>query len=1204
LLETRVLFDGVTPTLSDLVHFPTNSLINDPLPDSALIQDIAGDLFGTTTPISAGFAPPSGTLFEVPQGTSSAKTLASFPASIGTPNSQLVMDANGNIYGIAVLTDGTTGTVWRYTAASGALTALATITGGVGQQLVLNQTTGDLYGIGGAATSIFRVPTSGGPAQFLASFANSTTVQPIPDGPIVIDVNGNIFGEAHNSGKNLSDVWEFSNAQLSEFGTTSTLPSADGGGITGGLSIDRHSGAIYGTANGPFDSYPNNLDVASVTIFVIARNASALAPVATLSLPHLAGVENPIAVDSGNTIFAIVGESQFRGPIAPPLVTSLLETWSPGDNMFRTLAVFNRANGQPLGGVLEGNAAANGLVAPSFKFFGVTAQTQDTSNFHGEVWEYGTAGTNVGPGALASYLTNLGTFPLDKTTNDSAPTGGIIRDAAGDIFGTTQAGGPDSAGTLFELTPGASSPMTIAPFTTALGIPDSQLAFDSAGDLFGLAESQYGGSGVVWKLAKGQTTLTSIGTFSGYLDQPNHQMAGLVYDAKTDELFGTVYVDSANDDGALFKIAASATAGTAVTTVAAFGDFVQGGAPIGRPQGAIGIDADGNIFGLCALALWEFSGAGTFSLLSPASALPGGANSAFAGGVTVDAQGHIFGIAINSSDPNVVGSTVFEYFTTGAGMTTVGSFNGSVFGPVAMDPAGTICALVLNDFMTGIPEELADINGNVLAVFNGDNGRAPIGNLLIDQTPNGTGSVDNFNIFGITQDGGTIGGGVDTINPGGGQGTLWEYGVPAEATVGRGPITVTIAQNSITSTFSPGDDGTVHLTLTNNSGVAKSGELKIQLFFSPDGNPLDGVPIQVPSFVSVNLAAGGTQDVIISYGVPADVKAGTEHLVAELEPLTLTESDIDTAPTVDETALQAELLSFGTVNGHRKPRLTDNLDGHPFSCELFGPGTGSIQTDNTGGVVLNLTGTTAATIVAVTSHIGITLDGITADAAVGAIIGRTTTISGGQIDLSAGGVRAMQLADIQSSTIALGGARPAVLVLGNVTDSIIVSTQPIVEMVVNSWTHGQRAAAGSLIAPSIGVLVDRGAFAGNIAAGSSIGAAVILGDLTGDILAGASFGNDHAPGGGDDTFAQGTIGTLLVRGSVSNASTIAAGLSASDDVFPPDGNDTLTAGSRIRALLIAGSLSDDSRVVAATLPPRVRIGRSVVATATDTRFQI
>jgi uncharacterized repeat protein (TIGR03803 family) len=105
------------------------------------------------------------------------------------------------------------------------------------------------------------------------------------------------------------------------------------------------------------------------------------------------------------------------------------------------------------------------------------------------------------------------------------PSAGLIADAAGDLFGTTQGGGANLDGTVFEIAKTgsgyANAPATLASFNgTNGGSPDSGLIADAAGDLFGT--TQYGGAnlvGNVFEIAKTggsyATTPTTLFSFNG-----------------------------------------------------------------------------------------------------------------------------------------------------------------------------------------------------------------------------------------------------------------------------------------------------------------------------------------------------------------------------------------------------------------------------------------------------------------------------------------------------------------------------------------------------------------------------------------------------------------------------------------------------------------------------------------------------------------
>ena len=94
----------------------------------------------------------------------------------------------------------------------------------------------------------------------------------------------------------------------------------------------------------------------------------------------------------------------------------------------------------------------------------------------------------------ASTPTTLVSF---NGTDGSGPVGGLIADAAGDLFGTTSKGGLNY-GTVFEIaktaTGYASTPTTLASFNVNNGdAPEVSLVADTAGDLFGTTSG--GGTG-------------------------------------------------------------------------------------------------------------------------------------------------------------------------------------------------------------------------------------------------------------------------------------------------------------------------------------------------------------------------------------------------------------------------------------------------------------------------------------------------------------------------------------------------------------------------------------------------------------------------------------------------------------------------------------------------------------------------------------
>ena len=102
----------------------------------------------------------------------------------------------------------------------------------------------------------------------------------------------------------------------------------------------------------------------------------------------------------------------------------------------------------------------------------------------------------VSVGATAG--TTLATFPADFAgdgVTNATPTGRLVRDAAGDLFGLTAAnGGPGAVGVLWELPAGAATPLVLHRFDNPYA--PASLSADAAGNLYGSALTIGGGS--VW----------------------------------------------------------------------------------------------------------------------------------------------------------------------------------------------------------------------------------------------------------------------------------------------------------------------------------------------------------------------------------------------------------------------------------------------------------------------------------------------------------------------------------------------------------------------------------------------------------------------------------------------------------------------------------------------------------------------------------
>jgi uncharacterized repeat protein (TIGR03803 family) len=140
-----------------------------------------------------------------------------------------------------------------------------------------------------------------------------------------------------------------------------------------------------------------------------------------------------------------------------------------------------------------------------------------------------------------------------------APTGGVVFDPAGDLYGATQTGGAGGGGTVFELTPQSSGSWSLNPLYGFLGAGFAgqyrTVAMDNSGNLYGTTSG--GGArpwGSVFKLTRsnGGWTYSSLHDFTGGADGGT-PYGSLVFDT-SGNLYGTTYTGGANGQGVVFEI--------------------------------------------------------------------------------------------------------------------------------------------------------------------------------------------------------------------------------------------------------------------------------------------------------------------------------------------------------------------------------------------------------------------------------------------------------------------------------------------------------------------------------------------------------------------------------------------------------------------------------------------------------------------------
>src|SRR5665213_3490387 len=186
-LEPRVLLSAYS--LSTRAVFGAN--LTGANPNSAVVMDAGGNLYGTT---SKGGANGGGTVYEIVAGSGKVTPLASFTS--GDEPNGVVLDRAGNLFGATAYggADGL-GAVFEVVRGSGTITTLASFDGTNGEypNAIIIDAAGNLYGttgggITGTTGRIFKIKAGRGTIITLASNLVDT------NGRLTLDGSGNLYG--------------------------------------------------------------------------------------------------------------------------------------------------------------------------------------------------------------------------------------------------------------------------------------------------------------------------------------------------------------------------------------------------------------------------------------------------------------------------------------------------------------------------------------------------------------------------------------------------------------------------------------------------------------------------------------------------------------------------------------------------------------------------------------------------------------------------------------------------------------------------------------------------------------------------------------------------------------------------------------------------------------------------------------------------
>jgi uncharacterized repeat protein (TIGR03803 family) len=579
------------------------------LPYGGLALASDGSLYGTTYKGGAGY----GTVFRITTN-GLFTSLFSFNHTNGAyPYAGLVLCDDGNLYG-AASSGGAfgNGTLFRM-APSGQQTVLYSFTGGADGSFpmatLVQAADGNLYGstfFGGAANAgaVFRIAPSTGLFSTVAQFDGYNGSN--PSAPMVNGLDGLLYGATQNGGAlGQGTIFQISYEGLApQF----TAQPVDRNAFTGDDVL--FAPALVGTLPMTFQWRKNGTNLADNTRISGSNGRSLL--IHNVTAEDVSSYSLAVTNAFG---FAISTDAFMQVTSSAPIILSQPTglTLSPGATaIFKIAAIGNNPlvyqwnkDGVPL------TDTANIIGAASSNLTVATVTEPNSGNY------YVVLSNSLG--AVTSAVANLSVVPVsaagtrlttayafDGGTNGGVPNG-LSVSTNGTIFGSTQNGGANAAGTLFMLT--STSVVTLAPFSAAEGSsPHGPPFIDAAGNLFGSTTSGGAGSaGALYEFLAGPG-LQNIFSFSGVPDAA-HPMGGLIL-GSDGNLYGTAQDGGAAGYGAVYRFDTNHL----FSRVYSFTNGADGA----NPNTALTLGADGMLYGLTDAGA---NGQGNIFSLSPAGAL-------------------------------------------------------------------------------------------------------------------------------------------------------------------------------------------------------------------------------------------------------------------------------------------------------------------------------------------------------------------------------------------------------------------------------------------------------------------------------------------------------------------------------------------------------------------------------------------------------
>ena len=589
-------------------------------PRGSLLQASDGNFYGITTEGGSGLL---GTLFQIT--TSGTLTvLHDFSFLDGSPMGGLVEGEDGNLYGCSGKT------VYKLTLAA-QLTSFYSFSGSGPSGPLIIGSDGNFYGTTSQSSSshgtIFQL-TPGGVLKTIYDFSSSQGWQPTA---LLQASNGNFYGFLQDIGPGtifevtpagvMTTIQKFNGLDGSFLGVGELLQGSDG--ILHGATLDGgqyNDGIIFtltlnsevqppGVVTGSASMVTNHTAMLSASITPNGGDTEAGFLYSTASsLTNAKSVSQDVGSSPGTALLSL--------PVAglTPATTYYFQAFASNSAGTVNGAVASFTTAELAGYAISGVVTLQGvgLAGVTVSINGVPAITQAPSGQYSEAvtpgGDYVVAPFAVGytftppsvtfnnlsanqvanfTAAVAAPSTAFSTLVNFSGANGTAPASGVTLGSDGNFYGTTEFGGANNAGTIFQLTP-AGGLTTLHSFDNSDGSsPFGGLVEASNGSFYGNTLSGAGNNGTVYRITP-QGAFTSLASFSSSGPNQGDSPIGSLIQATNGNLYGVTGGMTGVEPPTIFRISLSG----ALTTLYTF-DPEEGGGPLGGLLQA----SDGNFYG-------------------------------------------------------------------------------------------------------------------------------------------------------------------------------------------------------------------------------------------------------------------------------------------------------------------------------------------------------------------------------------------------------------------------------------------------------------------------------------------------------------------------------------------------------------------------------------------------------------------------------